>query len=226
MDVDGYVHVMITAIDSWSPIPLISKKAAAFQESKDALKREVMLDLLKGLEQNPQISQRALAQELGIAMGLVNSYIKRAMTKGWLKAKQIPARRYAYYLTPQGLTEKGQLAAEYLTSSFTFFRSARGQCLDLFTECEVQGWNKVALVGTGELAQIAELIATQCSVDAQLVDPEVVSSKDFDVVMLVDIQNPQSVFEKLLATWPENRILTPALLYISRGRQQEKQLEK
>lgn len=223
VDADGYVHGMITATHIWSSQFLMSKKATAFQESKNAIKREVMLDLLKGIEQNPKISQRALAQELGIAMGLVNAYLKRAVSKGWLKAKEIPARRYTYYLTPQGLTEKGQMAADYLTSSFTFFRSARGQCLDLFAECETKGWHKVALVGTGELAEIAELIAVQGPLNIKRVAPDtLLSNKEFDAVMLVDIQNPQTVYEKLLATWPEHNILTPALLYISRGRQQQK----
>ncbi|MEN8237075.1 MAG: hypothetical protein ABFQ95_05990 [Pseudomonadota bacterium] len=192
-----------------------------FQETNNQIKSEVMLRLMESVEHSPKVSQRKRASELGVAMGLVNSYLKRAITKGWIRAKEVPAHRYAYYLTPQGLAEKGQLATEYLTSSFTFFRSARGQCLDLFAECEQKGWSKIALVGNGELAEIAELVAMQSSLDVGRVAPKILSDKGFDAVMLVDIQNPQEIYETLCGTWTKERILTPALLYVSRDRQQQ-----
>ena len=47
-----------------------------------------------------------LAAELGMAVGLVNAYLNRCIQKGLVKATQAPARRYAYYLTPQGFARK------------------------------------------------------------------------------------------------------------------------
>ena len=69
----------------------------------------IVLGLLTSVEADGARSQRRIAAELGIALGLVNAYLKRAVKKGLVKVGQAPARRYAYYLTPQGFSEKSRL---------------------------------------------------------------------------------------------------------------------
>src|SRR5216117_514816 len=91
----------------------------------------IMLDLLESVERDGGQSQRRLASELGIALGLVNAYLKRCVKKGLLKVNQAPARRYVYYLTPQGFAEKSRLTVEYLSYSFRFFRQAKADCAAL-----------------------------------------------------------------------------------------------
>jgi len=73
-----------------------------------------MLGLLESVERGGEQSQRRLASELGVALGLVNAYLKRCINKGLVKVSEAPARRYAYYLTPHGFTEKSRLTVEYL----------------------------------------------------------------------------------------------------------------
>lgn len=63
-------------------------------------------DLIMELEEDAAVSQHKLSKKLGIAAGLVNILMKRAVNRGFIKMKQIPARRYAYYLTPKGFAEK------------------------------------------------------------------------------------------------------------------------
>src|SRR5258708_35970541 len=115
--------------------------------------------MLNAVEENDVVTQRSLARDLGIALGLANGYLKRCGTKGYIKVTHVPAKRYAYYLTPTGFAEKSRLTAQYLAISFDFFRLARGQCGALFAECEAQGWTRIALCGVGELAEIAMLCA-------------------------------------------------------------------
>ena len=67
-----------------------------------------MLGLLEFVERNGAQSQRHIAAELGIALGLVNAYLKRCVKKGLIKVSSAPARQYAYYLTPQGFAEKSR----------------------------------------------------------------------------------------------------------------------
>ena len=100
----------------------------------------VVLGLLESVEQDGAKSQRRLAADLGIAVGLVNAYLNRCIKKGLVKVTQAPARRYAYYLTPQGFVEKSRLSLEYLTYSFKFFRQAK---LGLF-ECVRSGARRAA----------------------------------------------------------------------------------
>src|SRR5487761_2401135 len=61
----------------------------------------IVRDLLTSVEHDGERSQRRIAAELGIALGLVNAYLKRCAKKGLVKVHDAPARRYAYYLTPR-----------------------------------------------------------------------------------------------------------------------------
>src|ERR1700727_1195132 len=92
----------------------------------------IVLGLLKSLYSNGARSQRHIAADSDIALGLVNAYLKRSIKKGLVKVSQAPARRYAYYLTPQGFSEKSRLTIEYLSSSFSFFRQAKADCARVF----------------------------------------------------------------------------------------------
>ena len=126
-------------------------------QSKSIEDPGISLGLLEQIETNSGVTQRGLANELGIALGLVNLYIKRCVKKGWVKASQAPANRYAYYLTPSGFQEKSRLAAEYLSTSLNFFRHARQQMNDVFASCHADGLKRIVLVGVSDLAEIAVL---------------------------------------------------------------------
>jgi EPS-associated MarR family transcriptional regulator len=74
--------------------------------------------LLKRLEANPGLSQRALARELGVSLGKVNYCLRALMDKGLIKARNFRDSRnklaYLYVLTPKGVAEKARLTMEYL----------------------------------------------------------------------------------------------------------------
>src|SRR5215467_8252347 len=101
--------------------------------------QRIVLGLLQSVERDGGQSQRRLASELGIALGLVNAYVRRCVKKGLVKVRAAPTRRYAYYLTPQGFAEKSRLTVEYLSHSFSFFRQARVECGKVLVEARRQG---------------------------------------------------------------------------------------
>ena len=192
---------------------------------------EITLGLLNAVHENSSVTQRSVARDLGIALGLTNAYLKRCIRKGYIKVRQIPSKRYAYYLTPQGFAEKARLTTEYLSCSFTFFREARQQCTAALDRCNAQGWTRVALAGAGDLADIATLCAREAGVSLlAVIDPAaadgdhaglpVVATPDavenLDAVIVTDLTAPQNTFETLAATMPAERILTPALLQVVR----------
>src|SRR5437879_1245421 len=100
-------------------------------QSDGGSESRIVAGLLGAVERDGRVSQRHLAGELGIALGLVNAYLKRCVRKGLVKMRQAPARRYVYYLTPKGLSEKTRLTAQYLAYSLTFFRQSREGCSEL-----------------------------------------------------------------------------------------------
>src|SRR6266568_5049556 len=117
-------------------------------------KSRIMLGLLESVGRDGGQTQRRLASELGIALGLVNAYLKRCIKKGLVKVSEAPARRYAYYLTPQGFAEKSRLTIEYFSYSFSFFRQARADCSAAIAAAKGRGWSRVALAGVSDLAEI------------------------------------------------------------------------
>ena len=126
---------------------------------------DITLGMLNAVEENSVVTQRSLAKELGIALGLANAYLRRCVSKGLIKVTHAPANRYAYYLTPKGFAENSRLTAQYLALSFDFFRSARAQCRDILAECRLQGWRRIVLCGSGELAEIVMLCVEADSVE-------------------------------------------------------------
>ena len=79
--------------------------------------KKITLDLLSTLEEDGNQTQRTIASELGIALGLANAYLKKSIEKGLVKIRQVPKKRYYYYITPKGFSEKAKLTAEYFVSS-------------------------------------------------------------------------------------------------------------
>lgn len=76
------------------------------------------LKVLKLLEQNPRITQRQLASELGFSLGKVNYCLKALVGKGLVKANNFKTsankRAYVYALTPRGLEEKARISVNFL----------------------------------------------------------------------------------------------------------------
>lgn len=194
------------------------------------------VELLDNVAGQEAPNQRALARKLGISVGLVNALVHRAVRKGLIKIKHVPARRYAYYLTPKGFAEKSRLVAEYLDRSLSFFRTARQEYSEAFARCAAAGHKRVVLCGAGELAEIATLAAYGLDVtlvavldvetnQARVAGLPVIRSIDEveagDILVITDERNPQETYDRLAAV-AGDRVLAPAFLRISPSLQPDK----
>ena len=202
-------------------------QAARSEESENA---RIVLGLLESVERDGAQSQRKLASDLGIALGLVNAYLKRCVKKGLVKIGQAPARRYAYYLTPYGFAEKSRLTVEYLSSSFSFFRRARQDCSSVLIAAHAQGWNRVALIGVSDLAEIATICALEQGITiVAVVDPKAQSDRfvgapvvasfnvvpgGFDALVVTDLEATRETVNAALTVLEAERVFVPALLAV------------
>jgi DNA-binding MarR family transcriptional regulator len=195
-------------------------RAARREPSNDA----IVLGVLDAVERNPSATQRSVARELGIALGLVNAYLNRCLSKGLIKIGQVPRRRYAYYLTPRGMTEKSRLTATYLMDSFAFFREARMQCNALFQELAAGGHCRLALVGGGDLAEIARLVARDHPVEIAGIAPagrDVVALRaslagfgPLDAIVVTALEQSRETFAAAVELLGDARVHAPALLRV------------
>lgn len=115
------------------------------------------LQLLSEISGDEPLSQREISRRLGIAVGLVNSYLKNLVSKGFVRVKDFPSNRYAYLLTPQGLAEKSRLAYQHLSYFTSLYTVARQDYLDLFRRLEQSGVREVVFCGVDEVAEVAYL---------------------------------------------------------------------
>jgi DNA-binding MarR family transcriptional regulator len=188
---------------------------------------EILLGVLDAVDRDARVSQRTIASELDIALGLTNAYLKRCMRKGWIRIQQVPRRRYLYYLTPQGFAEKARLTGQYLSSSFTFFRRAREQMSELMAECSQQGWNRIVFAGVSELAEVGTICAHEYPVElVGIVDPEhagrtvcglpvyaaFAECDGIDAVILTCLVDSATVFQAMEREIGTDRTLVPAMV--------------
>jgi len=120
------------------------------------------LEILTAISEGRPLSQRALAERVGIALGLVNLYLRRLSRKGYVKITEFPTKpaarkRLRYLLTAKGLTEKSRLTYEHMLYSLHLFRRTRETLRGSLALMAGHGMKRVALYGPGEAAELAYL---------------------------------------------------------------------
>ncbi len=184
----------------------------------------IPLNVLSALTEDNKITQRSLSSKLGIALGLINAYMKRAMDKGLVKIKHVPKNRYLYYLTPKGFTEKAKLTAEYLKSSLIFYRKARIECNKIIFNLTKSGEKKILLSDKNDLAEIFILSAlgTKIKIIGLLGKKEIFldlpvfsnypKSRKVDAVIITSIENVEQRYADIAKYVDKNKIIIPSFL--------------
>jgi len=120
------------------------------------------LEILTAIGDGAPVTQRALAKQLGVALGLANLYLKRLAGKGYIKITEFPAKplarkRLRYVLTPKGMAEKTRLTYEYISYSLQLYRRTRDNLRESMARLNDHGMKRMALYGAGEAAELAYL---------------------------------------------------------------------
>ena len=135
--------------------------------------------LLSEVTDEQPISQRELATRLGLALGLVNSYLKNFVAKGFIRIKNYPHNRYAYLLTPHGIAEKTRLAYQHVNYFTNLYMITRKDYLQLFKELAEHGILQVAFCGVDEVAEIAWLSLKEAGLELTAVMDDDCDGSDF-----------------------------------------------
>lgn len=113
--------------------------------------------LLDEISKNHELTQRDLSKKLGVALGLVNSYLKNLVSRGYITVSTIPKQRYKYYLTPSGFVEKTRLTYQHLQNFTNLYRVARKDFQGLFDSLHGSNISKIVFCGVDEVTEIAYL---------------------------------------------------------------------
>ena len=119
--------------------------------------------ILSEIDSGKSVTQRSLARELGIALGLTNSLVKRLIKKGYLKTGDaLRSRRLKYILTPAGVAEKSRLLLVYLENTINLYTETRDKIRSSLEAIAFQDKGsddrmRVVFYGAGDVAEIAYL---------------------------------------------------------------------
>jgi len=110
------------------------------------MNQETNLKVLRHLEDNPSVTQRELAEALGISLGKTNYCMKALINKGMVKAKNFKnsanKRAYLYILTPKGIETKARISLKFLKRKTEEYEALRLEIEQLKTELNATEDNK------------------------------------------------------------------------------------
>ena len=91
--------------------------------------------ILRHLEENPEMTQRELARRVGLSVGSLHSKLNALVEAGWVKLDNVTdatdKRRYAYHLTPGGMSEKASLTQRFLRRRIKEYEALKAEIADL-----------------------------------------------------------------------------------------------
>jgi EPS-associated MarR family transcriptional regulator len=94
--------------------------------------------VMRLLQANPDLTQRELAQELGVSVGGLNYCLKALIDKGWVKMQNFSQSKnkfgYVYILTPNGMSEKAALTRRFLKRKMSEYEALKAEIEALSAE--------------------------------------------------------------------------------------------
>jgi len=175
------------------------------------------LEILTAIEEGLPLTQRALAERLGVALGLANLYLKRLARKGCIKIVEFPKKpaarkRLRYLLTPRGMAEKTRLTYEHMAYSLNLYRRARQTLRESLGRLADGGAKRVVLYGAGEAAEVAYLTLKELGLEPVGVFARSatgrflgfpvralaeLTAEEFDVVIVATFERPEPSLAEL-----------------------------
>jgi predicted transcriptional regulator len=122
-------------------------------------------EILKHVEQSSLLNNRLMATKLGCSVKLAHELLRKMVDRGFLHVKKLHSRRWDYFITPHGISEKIRLTYEFLDFSMHFYREARKESSKLCLSIAESGKKNVALLGANDLAEIAFLSIKEWNLD-------------------------------------------------------------
>jgi DNA-binding MarR family transcriptional regulator len=212
--------------DSAKPLRPRQSPRAAGASGRDARELEARRNLqaLEAIAGNDHVTQRTLAGRLGIALGLVNIYLKRLVRKGYVKCVNVQSNRLRYLLTPKGVTEKTRLTYEFMEYSLQLYGRVRLHLRMTLEPYARENRTRIAVYGTGEAAELAYLSITELGLELVAVfdesdagrflgqpvrDIEDHNEVAFDLLLIATLDPAEPLVERLAQLGvPRNRLVT------------------
>ena len=122
-------------------------------------------NILKTIESDSTVSQRGLSSHMEINVASVNFALKRLIKKGFIRMVGVNPRRIKYFVTPEGVREKTQLAYRFFGRNLHFYKEVRSDIEARIAEAANVTSADIAIYGIGELSEIAYMAVSAMNVN-------------------------------------------------------------
>ena len=187
------------------------------------------LQILNLLTNNPKVTQRDIAQNIGISLAMVNSYLEQYEKEGVLKISRDSTRAGLYKLTKRGHERRKLLNMEFLEASLDVYNQAKVECINFIMKIKDDGFRKLLFYGAGEVCELLLYVLNNIrEVDLEILaviddDEEKIGSNitgvsviragditnyDYDGILVSSYTHNDTIKSKLLALGiEENKII-------------------
>jgi EPS-associated MarR family transcriptional regulator len=110
---------------------------------QEQIQEDTYFRVMRILQENPDFTQRELAEKLGMSVGGLNYCLKALMEKGWVKMQNFQNSKnkfkYVYLLTPQGIDEKVALTSRFVKRKLHEYKTLKAEIESLHKELKLTG---------------------------------------------------------------------------------------
>ena len=110
--------------------------------------------ILSMLANEQNITQRKIANKLGLSVAMVNTYLEEYQNKGYIHMENISTKNVIYSITKKGEERRKYLNIQYLESVLKVYNEAKEECYRVFKKVVDHGFKNILLYGAGEVAEI------------------------------------------------------------------------
>ncbi len=147
------------------------------------------------LEQEPMASQRVLAENAGISIGLMNAILKRFVERGWIMLKNVNLRKLSYAVTAEGIAELRTRSQNFARRTFALANEYNQKLCQFVQTARKSGKTRVILYGPSYIKFLLEYACHTNNVD--FIEKPVTAAIDKNALCIVGEQNDQSQIDRL-----------------------------
>ena len=142
-------------------------------------------------------NQRDLSHHMNLSLGMTNMLLRRLVTKGYIRIKQLDRRKVEYILTPKGFSEKMRKSVNYTLKTINSIGLIKKNLLSVLKDLYAKGARKFYILGSSDLGGLIEMaLGENFKQDCSLVQVQEISSGMADGVVLIcreDVRLPVGV---------------------------------
>jgi len=131
-------------------------------------------------------NQRDLSRHMNLSLGMTNMLLRRLVTKGYIRIKQLDRRKVEYILTPKGFSEKMRKSVNYTLKTISSIGLIKKNILSVLKDLYAQDIRKFYVLGASDLGGLIEMsLGENFKQDCRMVQVQDISLEMTDGVVLI-----------------------------------------